>query len=190
MLLEQLINQPLSVRCGQNFNIFPRYGQKEWETVDPQLKNSFIACADRILEQEIPALPATLYIDFQRTGNRSRFETRNQQRMDSVYVLALAECMDGKGKYTDKLVDYIWAICEQTSWVVPAHNNHENRTGSPYALPNLPAGITVDLMSGMMGATLSCVYYIVSAGPRFSYRIQTYKSRSACPGHRSGDANG
>lgn len=161
MLLEQLINQPLSVRCGQNFNIFPRYGQKEWETIDPQLKNSFIACADRILEQEIPALPATLYIDFQRTGNRSRFETRNQQRMDSVYVLALAECMDGKGKYTDKLVDYIWAICEQTSWVVPAHNNHENRTGSPYALPNLPAGITVDLMSGMMGATLSCVYYIV-----------------------------
>lgn len=159
-MLEQLINQSFTVRCGQNFNIFPRYGQKEWKMVDPQLKNSFIACADRILEQEIPALSATLYIDFQRTGNRSRFETRNQQRMDSVYVLALAECMDGKGKYTDKLVDYIWAICEQTSWVVPAHNNHENRSGRPYALPNLPAGVTVDLMSAMMGATLSCVYYI------------------------------
>ena len=35
--------------------------------------------------------------------------------------LVLAECLEGKGRFLDPILDLAWAICEESSWVLPAH---------------------------------------------------------------------
>jgi hypothetical protein len=35
--------------------------------------------------------------------------------------LALAECLEGEGRFLDPLLDVAWAICEESSWAWPAH---------------------------------------------------------------------
>jgi hypothetical protein len=35
---------------------------------------------------------------------------------------ALAECAAHDGTYLDAVVDGLWHLCEETSWVISAHN--------------------------------------------------------------------
>lgn len=160
-MFERFMKQPLTVRCGDTLEIFPRYGAQEWDAVDGQMKEAFLDCADRILELDIPQLPATAYMEFQRTGEQQLYDNLYYSRRSYMLILAISECLERKGRYMDRLIDYIWMVCEETSWAVPEHNNHDNRTGESYVLPNQRAGITVDLYNAMTAAVLSCIYYIM-----------------------------
>ncbi len=35
--------------------------------------------------------------------------------------LALAECLEGQGRFLDPLLNMVWAILEESSWSLPAH---------------------------------------------------------------------
>jgi len=35
--------------------------------------------------------------------------------------LTLAECLEGRGRFLDPLLDAVWAILEESAWVLPAH---------------------------------------------------------------------
>ena len=77
--------------------------------------------ADEYLDAPIPFLPLSLYKEFQTNGNRVNYENRYFERREMLVYLALAEGQERKGRFTDKLCDVIWAICEETSWLIPAH---------------------------------------------------------------------
>ena len=77
--------------------------------------------ADRLLEEPIPQLTRSLYDDYFRTGRRRLFENPYHQRRKAVEDLTLAYVLTGKDAYLDRCRDYIWAIMEEFTWVVPAH---------------------------------------------------------------------
>ncbi|MFQ9797930.1 MAG: hypothetical protein ACLR23_02375 [Clostridia bacterium] len=61
----------------------------------------------------------------------------------------------------DKLIDGIWAILEETSWVIPAHNT--SLDGAKYQLPDAYRGEIryVDLFSAETGSLLAWVYHFL-----------------------------
>ena len=84
-----------------------------------------IADAEAILSEEIPLLPLSAYREYKLTGVRSRFEKPHHRRRQLLFTLTLAEAYERKGRFTEKLCDVLWAVLEETCWVIPAHYGHD-----------------------------------------------------------------
>lgn len=69
----------------------------------------------------------------------------------------LAECIEGKGQFVDDIANGLWAICEESSWVIPAHLDKLQKAGKD--LPDV-AEPTVDLFGAETGSLLAWVTYL------------------------------
>ncbi len=121
-----------------------------------------VASAEKMLDEPIPFLPASLYREFAVTGNRSHFEKPYFRRREMAYTLSLAEAYEKKGRFSEKLMDVLFAIFEESSWVIPAHNGNNplyTEFGIPAVFGDRMHGI--DLFSAMTGAVLAVAYYYV-----------------------------
>ncbi len=103
----------------------PAADRAAWEAVRAALGeeavSEMIAQAEADAESPIPALPATLYLEFVRTGQREGYQDPMARRRQMLCRLALAECLEYQGRFLDPLLDVAWAICEESSWAYPAH---------------------------------------------------------------------
>ena len=61
-------------------------------------------------------------MDFARTGNRRRYEGPYFERRSALGRLVLAECVEGSGRFLDDIINGVWAICEESTWVISGHN--------------------------------------------------------------------
>src|SRR5262249_42033917 len=93
-----------------------------WEAVPARRRDPVVSEARRAAGGPWPALPAAVYADFRRNGDRERYQRPYFARRDRLATLTLAECLTGSGDHLDDVVDGIWTICEETTWCVPAHN--------------------------------------------------------------------
>ncbi len=82
---------------------------------------AIIAAAEQDAVAPIPDLPATLWLEFARSGQREGFQAPRSRRRQMLAHLTLAECFENKGRFLDPLLNVIWAICEESSWSLPAH---------------------------------------------------------------------
>jgi hypothetical protein len=49
--------------------------------------------AQKLSQKPVPALPDDLYLDFSRTGNRTRCQRVLSDRLNRVVIFTLAECL-------------------------------------------------------------------------------------------------
>jgi hypothetical protein len=87
--------------------------------------------------EQIPLPTYTHYRQFIRNGDRSNFETPYFLRRSRLTAAALRLFL-GQADLKDAVQDYVWAICEETNWVPPAHEN-----------------VTIDLFSAETGFMLA-----------------------------------
>lgn len=127
-----------------------------WERLrDRPLARTIIAYAEAHLGQPVPMLSATLYLDFLRTGTRRPFEALSNARRKPLAYATLAECLEGEGRFDDTILDRVWAICEETSWVYPAHAH-----AYPDGLGD--AGVhLIDLFSALDGLMLAEIDHLL-----------------------------
>ena len=88
-------------------------------------KDSFkriISEARELLKQDIPEQPDDLYLDFSRTGNRTRWQRVSGRRRGRVRTFALAECMENKGRFVPAFEEIVRVLCSERTWVMPAHD--------------------------------------------------------------------
>lgn len=150
--------------------------------------------AEKMLEEPIPMLPLSLFREFFLTGDRAHFESPYNTRRSMVGTLALAEYYEGKGRFTAKLADAIWAILEESSWVVPAHVCHvpvfEDTESVPTAFGDRMHGI--DLSSAMTSEILAAAWYLchdaldgisVTIGQRILYELNERAVKPYMNGH-------
>ncbi len=111
-----------------------------------------------------PDLPATAYLAYARSGDRQAFEKPYFRRRTLLMGAALAECAAHDGTYLDAVVDGLWHLCEETSWVISAHNGaadgrpgHEKETPLPDARRPY-----IDLFAAQTAATLAYTVYLLS----------------------------
>ena len=107
-----------------------------WSGVDPRTRQFWTRCAEKYLVFDWPALTTEMYGEFQRTGERRRFELPYHQRRQTVTLLALAEGFENEGRFLPSLCQGLEHICREPTWVVPAH--HEG------LMPNFETGEAVD----------------------------------------------
>jgi hypothetical protein len=92
-----------------------------WDGLPAQVRSELVANGEEYLGYDWPALPATLFLEFARNGNRSRYQDKHFARRAALTHLVMAECVEGQGRFLDDIVNGIWAICEESFWGVPAH---------------------------------------------------------------------
>ena len=142
---------------------FPRRTDRDAWTLAPEAHGYLVGKAEVFSAQPWPQLPATRYLDFYRDGNRSRFETPYFERRTRLATLTAAECAENKGRFVDAIIDGIWAICEESTWVVPAHNSHSIAVGARLQLPEPDLNpLYIDLFAAETAAQLAIAHFLLS----------------------------
>jgi hypothetical protein len=117
----------------------------------------------------IPALPASLYLEFQRSGRREGYEDAQRARRNMLYRLTLAEWLLGKGEFIDAIENLAFARLEETNWAWPAH-------ARTLDLPDRP---TVDLAAAMTALDLAEMDYLLgdALSPSLRARLRSEVDR-------------
>ena len=133
----------------------PASDRAYWTSIPDPHKSRLIAGGEAALGSPWPALTANAYRAFTRTGNRESYERDYFARRRRLNALALAEAVEGKGRFVDPLIDGIHAVCEESGWQLPAHNAQE-RDGRHDPLPD-PTRPVIDLFAAETGAELAVI---------------------------------
>ena len=91
--------------------------------IAPERGQFVLSKAEGYMNLELKLMPLSLYRDRFLTGVRSRFEAAYNERRDTAFYLTLAEMYERQGKYIEKIADAVWAMLEETSWALPAHQD-------------------------------------------------------------------
>ncbi len=144
----------------KDFEPYPAIGDRDgWESVNAARRKELTALAEENLQHAYPSTPATLYMDYSRTGNRIRFENNYKTRRRYLNTYVLAECLEDKGRFLDAIIDGIFFLCEESAWQLPAHNSYDNKPGV-YSLPDTARPV-LDLFACETGAQLAMLYYLM-----------------------------
>jgi len=91
-------------------------------------------------ETDIPETTYSLYRLFKATGDRDRFQGPYFKKRSLLAQEALAVLIGNDQTRLDRLNDLLWSVCEETWWVLPAHEKGEE---------------FIDLMAAQTGAWLT-----------------------------------
>ncbi len=131
--------------------------RSRWESLPGTARSALIEAGEQALGGSWPNLPATLFLEFARVGNRSRYEAVWRQRRNRLQALTTAECAEGKGRFVDEIVNGVWITCEETFWGYPAHIGVQKRGRG---LPDVTEPV-VDLFAAETGAQLAWTQYLL-----------------------------
>lgn len=139
---------------------FPTWDEREsWLSLSDEIRKTLIGNGEALLGSAWPPLPATLFLEFARSGNRENFQKPQRERRDALTRLVIAECVEGNGRFLDDIVNGIWAICEESYWGVPAHLSMQ---AQGIGLPDV-AEPTVDLFANETGSLLAWTNYLLKS---------------------------
>ncbi|MEZ4615154.1 MAG: hypothetical protein R2867_06535 [Caldilineaceae bacterium] len=128
-----------------------------WAALPARLRQQTVEVGEAALDAAWPALPATLFLQFARNGNRRNYEIAHFERRGRLNELVMAECVENQGRFLDEIVNGIWAICEESFWGVPAHIGAQE---AGRGLPD-PRAVVVDLFAAETGALLAWTDYLL-----------------------------
>ena len=178
MFTEYLEKHDLRALLGSYKPFPPRSDRAAWEGLSEAKKRELIAWGDEALAG-YPMLTATQFLAYCRTGDRSVFEKPYFDRRKLLMGATFAECVLNDGKYLDAIIDGLWAICEESTWVVSAHNDSKHQGVHPSTKHPLPDvnNPYVDLFSAQTAATLAFVLYFMEdkldeVTPRIAQRVR------------------
>ena len=101
---------------------YPNWSERDaWDAVPGDIRTAIVARAEADQKAGWKALLATTFLEFNRNRNRSHYEADSFGRRAKLQHLVLAECLEGKGRFVDDIVNGIWLVCEETFWGAPAH---------------------------------------------------------------------
>lgn len=151
-----VIEQALRTEAAPPFP--PAADRRAWAAIRESLGDQQVAeiveRAEAAAQQPLEPLPATLYLEFVRDGQREGYEQPAGRRRERLWSLALAECLQADGRFADALLDVAWAICEESSWAWPAHQRELTDLDRPI----------IDLSAAMTALELAELDHLL--GPR------------------------
>ena len=145
-----------------------------WLALPDEVQTALIAEGEQALATPYPPLPATLYLDFHRTGQRTPFEDSYFARRRLLNALVMAECVEHRGRFLDRIVEDVMLLCEESGWQLPAHNALV-RDGPRLPLPD-PDRPVIDLFAAESGAQLAVIAVLLkpeldAVSPQLAQRI-------------------
>jgi len=122
-------------------------------------------------QSAIPHLTYTLYREFEHTGSRAGYETPYFLKR-GMLTHAVLEYLMGDESVLDRIHDLIWSICEETTWVLPAHEEQgpDYWRSDPVVVRSAPFGAhtaltrepdAIDLFAAETGASLAETLFLL-----------------------------
>lgn len=135
---------------------YPSYTDRAaWDSLMGSNKQRLIEAGEKLLNYKWQLIPATAYLEYERTGDRKAMEVPYGANARALNTLMLAELAEGKGRFIDQLLNGAYMSCEMNSWVLSAHLPYQR---SKRSLPDFREQV-IDLGSGGYGASMAWIHY-------------------------------
>lgn len=134
------------------FEPVPKYGDSYWtDSIPYNMRMSYIKDAEKYIGTKWESIDIILFSDFRTNGDRMRYQKFIYAKRNRLMILAMAEIMEGKGRFINDILNGIFSTCEETWWGIPAHYGPK--------MP-IPERQTLALFSGETGGMMSWMYYM------------------------------
>jgi len=173
---EEVLRQVLVPR--QSWRPFPTADDRAgWTAIDEAVRRCHIDRGEQAAKRDWPTITATLYLDYFRTGGRTNYERAYVARRDMLRDLVIAECMEGKGRFIDNIVNAVWGICEESSWCISPHLNTNRPKEKPRQLLPDTTDPVIELFSAETAGLMAWTVYLLgnqldSVAPAIRIRVQ------------------
>ena len=135
-LKEHPLRESLNFPCAP---VYPEAGEREkWARIPEDFREELLRLGKEWKEIPYPLLKATQFMAFSRNGSRAAWEKPYFDRRRKLAAMTLAYCLTGEADYLDEIADGVWCICEETSWVISAHNGSDHPGTAPMSERILP----------------------------------------------------
>ncbi|WP_182961216.1 heparinase II/III domain-containing protein [Pedobacter gandavensis] len=131
---------------------------KAIQELPDSIKQNILKQADKAFTYNWPSLTASLYLDYKLTGTRVNYENLLSERRKMLSRLVAAELIENKGKYIPQIVNGVWLILEESTWVAPAHIVVQKEGAD---LPNIENPY-IDLSASRTALTLATIYNMLA----------------------------
>lgn len=81
--------------------------------------------------EPVPSIRARDWLAITHTGERQEFDAKYRSRRHRLVRFLIAYAITRDSEYLEALQDYLWAICEETSWSFSAHIHNTVSTDLP-----------------------------------------------------------
>ncbi|WP_160069059.1 hypothetical protein [Sphingobacterium bovisgrunnientis] len=121
------------------------------------VKAKIIQNGENYLSYDWPSHKAMAYLGFKLNGNRTVYETAVNKRREVFENLVKAELIESKGRFIPDIINGLWLILEESTWVSPAH----------LASQKLGAGLAniedmyIDLGAGRQAVSVALTYFML-----------------------------
>lgn len=154
----------------ENYIPFPVIENREgWCTLSDEIKQKIVKDAEQYVGYELKQLTASMFMLYYKNGDRVGYEKVCFERRTVLCSLVMAECVENQGRFLERIADIIWAICEETSWCIPAHNYmhpvldiKKYQHKQEQTLPDINRPV-FDLFAGETAGTLSWTIYLLGS---------------------------
>lgn len=175
ILLNQITREQLreTLVMNQKWVIYPSYNDRQgWNDFLGDLKEFYIKRGEKKLDYVWRVIKATDYLEYERSGNRNIMESPFDLNNKAIADLLMAELAEGKGRFTDQLINGVFHSCEMTTWALSAHIHQTTKRALPSYRDNV-----FDLENGEVGNLLSWTYYFMKeefdkVSPEISGRLK------------------
>lgn len=160
--LQHKLTERLLPLC--DFHPYPDVTERDaWKRLPEEQMQRVIEHAEEFLDFQWPALLATDFMSFYRSGDRKSYENPHFLRRRALSALVIGECAEGNGRFLDAIINGIWLICEESYWGVSAHNGKLAFLDSPLSKQPLPdiEEPFLDLFAGETGNLLAWTAYLL-----------------------------
>ena len=139
----------------------PAENREAWESISDTAKQQLQALIAQYTPIPYPMRKATDFMAFVRTGSRQADETPYFLRRRKLCAAVLNCCLHPDAPLDD-VIDGVWCICEESTWVISAHNINPiplAPAADQYPLPLKSAYI--DLFSAQTGMILALTLHLL-----------------------------
>ncbi len=143
---------------------FPAMEARDAWAVLPQAdRDDLLALHAQYQHTPYPMCTASQFMAFVRSGSRKAYEDPYFFRRRKLIAAVMHMCLTGTQDALDDVIDGVWCICEESSWVISAHNVNPF-PGAPRAadkpLPDMRDRY-VDLFAAQTAMILSLTAHLV-----------------------------
>ena len=153
----------IKIRTGKDIEVYPKIDdRKSWESLSGDIKESLVREAEEYINYNYPALLAMNYEKLYSEDSRDPYMKPYNHRREVLTKLVIAECIENKGRFLADIVNGIYLVCEETTWMDPAHSlvNYAVNDGERDILPNKKSEM-LDLSLGHTALVMAWTYYLL-----------------------------
>ena len=116
----EAVNLPSLIADGNAWPHHPGYYDRAfWDNLPDDIRRKYVERAEKYLDFAWPALKATDFLEFIRSGKR--LQQGQTACGNALTSLVMGELTEGKGRFMDQIVNAVWHYSEQTWWGWSAH---------------------------------------------------------------------